>query len=318
MGSAPTNDHETVDARSLLALRDLHAALGRFCGRAAEQLQRFRDESEHGVSLLETRFEHWKSEVSELREKLADASEDDDTEDLAQQLDEAKDQLRHVARWIDRVKERQADYSRQCEHAADLFGRHLPGAMAFLESKIQALVAYQAVRLVTSAEGARSGGVDKTVTVLRGTPQTDFPLRPEAFPLPAGFVWVPLNQINMLEPMALDPDRDFVQHKGYSYELMRGGLESLRTEILPAIAANAVGVRDRLHQVDTERGTMPPEGLANIYDYFFVSSEPIKLVRGKGATLYEIISGRHRLRVAMDLGWGAIPANACDLNGVNG
>ena len=94
---------------------------------------------------------------------------------------------------------------------------------------------------------------------------------------------------------------------------MVNGLRRLAAEILPRINANPDTLdRDSFRSLDETTGERYEDGLQSIYEAFFCE-EFVYLERQRGQEQFEITNGRHRIKVALDLGWDAIPARVKDL-----
>jgi len=64
--------------------------------------------------------------------------------------------------------------------------------------------------------------------------------------------------------------------------------------------------------LDQQAGVSYANGLLRVYEAFF-GSEPIHLSRVKGAPQWTVGNGRHRILVAKELGWKAIPAQTVEV-----
>jgi hypothetical protein len=90
---------------------------------------------------------------------------------------------------------------------------------------------------------------------------------------------------------------------------------SLDSIELPIIAtAKDKHPRDAFRDLDEKSGVTYENGLLRIYEAFFGQQDYIYLERPRGSSSFSITNGRHRVKVAQDLGWDAIPARVKDLN----
>ncbi|MEM4282825.1 MAG: hypothetical protein QXN89_04105 [Candidatus Woesearchaeota archaeon] len=128
------------------------------------------------------------------------------------------------------------------------------------------------------------------------------------YALPEGFKWVPLEEIHMEDVLSKD------EFQKVNWEEMLEGMRKL-PEVLEVLKGrmNQSFVDNSIYlmQLDQQAGRKYATGLQRIYESFF-GSEPIRLepcVDSKGNfTKWRIINGRHRVQVAKELKWTAVPA----------
>lgn len=124
--------------------------------------------------------------------------------------------------------------------------------------------------------------------------------------LPPGFEWVSLTNI---EPDGfLTPD----SFSAGQYVELRNHLKSLQCEILPILKSKPEADRDYFRILDNNSDRTNREGnfletLERTYELFF-EAEHIRFCRKPGSKLLGVTNGRHRMSIARDLGWSAIPA----------
>jgi len=156
--------------------------------------------------------------------------------------------------------------------------------------------------LVKKGQKSVKGSLPQTAGV-----QEDNPGDLTGYRLPQGFQWVPLEAI-ALE----DADLEF---RKVDKRSMEEGLKKL-PEVIKLL-------QDRLEEtfaengayffsLDQQAGVSYPSGLLRVYETFF-GSEPIRLSRFKGAPQWTVENGRHRILVAKELGWKALPAQAIEV-----
>lgn len=125
-----------------------------------------------------------------------------------------------------------------------------------------------------------------------------------AVPLPQGFRWVQLDDINLDEELRdVRGPEDFSKA---SYEEVARGFAVLLSDIIPRMQREAVDA-ETFAQADHERGVDYEHGAQRAFEAFFSSSDPISLSRGaRPSRGLSVDSGRHRIRVALDAGWPAV------------
>lgn len=128
-------------------------------------------------------------------------------------------------------------------------------------------------------------------------------------PLPEGYRWVRLNEIDLSEAVA--SFNKLGDRPKASFDELAEGFEMLRTEILPRLKVGNCS-RETLAAIDQQRGAVRNDGLAHCYDAFFEHHECIKLAQGVRSDKLSIDNGKHRVRVALDKGWDAVIAQVND------
>jgi hypothetical protein len=298
-------------------LDDLVTALATFASKAADALTAMREEFLRQQRDLDEREEEARGEVRYCAEalQLAELAEDDsERESCAYSLAEARERLGRIRSWQARVREESSAFAAQETRFERLLDQTLPKGQEFLTTRIDHLRAYGAVQLELGAGAATPGPVSEPAPLSAGAVGGVSPPDPEKLtdhPLPDGFVWVPLAEINETRLAEITSEADY--KKGVSYATMLNGLRRLATEILPRLRQdpNALGL-DSFRSLDKEAGESFENGLERIYEAFFCK-DYIYLERPRGEEKFGITNGRHRIRVAQDLGWEAIPARIKDL-----
>jgi hypothetical protein len=293
-----------ADLSSVETLRDLVAAFQDFSRRRSESLDELERPLARRVERLEDRREAWERELRQRQRDYDDADdEEDDLGYLAMQVEEAEEQLRQVERWAQRVSESQAYFTRCANTIASGPDQR---AIAFLQRLIAELEEYLATKIGKTAGSLTPlPGAEILMNVLNAVEQTvtagffgiTEPL------LPDGFDWIPLTAISAAEMENLPDDDDY---KKVAKSEMQRGFATLHRDILPLIKQSGVD-SDYFFQLDTQAGLDYERGLQRVYDAFF-GGEPITLDSSLGDETFNITSGRHRIKVARELGWPAVPA----------
>jgi len=292
----------------------LDDALGSYAGGALRAVAAVRADFDRRRSALHEAEDDAKSELSRLREAYDDASDDDDCESYRQAMEDAADQVAEIRRWIGDVEAQHALLTRRASACDDVLTRSVPRARAFLREKIEQLKQYHAVQL-DAATPAKSVADPPTVPVRResttGSTGHDAAgaRRLQDHRLPQGFRWVSLSEIDLAKQLdGISGPKDF---RKVSYEDMRQGLAHLRDHILPALEVDGERRSDYFRDVDQQSGREYSEGLQRVYEAFFGQHDFVYFVRRPDGTL-DLINGRHRVKVADDLGWDAVPAQVKD------
>lgn len=304
---------------SLEALEILDLSLGRFAEKTAASLEAASSVAERGIDQLENRRRYWAREVDDRQREYDSADpEEDDLSTLAYRVQEAEGQLANVEQWRNRVDECVQSYSRQQSQVDELVSSRLLEARSFLRRKIETLrewasaaptdAGYSAA--VESASGVSYASGTATNRAVTGFASAAMPLAHSTVnlsdaPLPAGFSWVNLDDISP-EAMGRLPE----EFRKVDYAEMRRGFDVLKNEILPLVNESPQNANaDYLWRQDRENGLDESNGSQRVFNAFF-GKDPIHLERGKCERYYGITNGQHRIRVARDLGWRAVPAEA--------
>lgn len=264
-------------------------------------------DSETAMALLKRRFDAVEDRclqrLNAARRMAASADEDDDGAAQAA-VEEAEAQLRASRRAIDNAVSALARMQRAASTAgtaANQFGRR---GVEYLATKIGELRAYTFLtpgRAVAAAAAAASGGgVSPASAAATLEPPTYEQLK--AFPLPLGWRWVKLDEID--STLQLGDRLDF---KDGQRDWLISAYQRLLSDVLPMIDRNHGAARDRVVRDDYARGIYDTSGKSGCFDTFFQTGEPIHLQRGRHG-LWVIDGGRHRIEIARQLGWPAVPA----------
>ncbi|MEN3335563.1 MAG: hypothetical protein V7641_4928 [Blastocatellia bacterium] len=292
------------------ALEALDAALARFSANAEEALMAVRPEIDRGLDLLEERRVYWARQVQNWQNEYDSADpEEDDLGYIANQLEEAEEALHNVKRWLNAVEESVHAYARQQRRLNEVALARLDEARAFLRHKVAQLYAYAAGQI-----NPATAGHAPTATAALGMPAaSQAPLVDlTQSPLPAGFRWISLAEISPAEMSTLPAANEFSK---VSYDEVKRGFEVLKDEVLPAIKRDPANASvDYFGQTDRQTGRDEVNGAQRVFHAFFSQiGEHIYLDKRAGDPYFSITNGRHRLKVARDLGWTAVPAKAVEV-----
>ena len=289
---------------SLQTLQDLAAALKSFSRRRRELLNDLESPLARRMERLEERRDAWEREMNRRRDEYEGADEEDDSYHLQMRFEEAEENLQQVERWLERVRGVAISYMR-C--ARRLSAGDDERAIAFLQDRIAELEKYLAIQVDSSQPGSTFpfeglGILPNAIGALEQTVAYGLDCITE-FILPLGFTWVPLSSVSADEMANLPADDDYP--KISKIEMLRG-FEVLQRDVLPAIKQSGAD-SDYFFKLDKVSGKDVGNGVQRIYDAFF-GDEPITLDRKLNSTEYGVTSGRHRIKVAREQGWPAVPA----------
>lgn len=291
---------------SIEALEQIAPALRRFRQFVAEHLQRVKaDLRQVRESLVEARSDAARV-VRQLQSEIASADEDDDTSGPERELDEARDRLRKIEYALRNMGEHTAIYEREAERFRRVADEHIPRSEAFLARKADDLHSLHAIQPVNDqgwmGMTAQSGAdiVETAIQISAGM------LDLTTSPLPTGYCWVKLSDLDLVDAFRdVQTPEDFRAHA--TYDMLCGGLETLRNTVLPAIRERGYSA-DSFYftRLDETTGCNSENGARRVFESFF-GDEPIVLQRGVDGGPFTVINGRHRIKAARDGGWLAVP-----------
>jgi len=295
---------------SLDRLEDLARALATFSIKAADAVTTMRAEFLRQRADLDGQEEDARVEVSNWVEAFQFAEDYDERESCAYSLSEAQERLSRIRGWQVRVREEHSAFLVQATQFGCLLDQALPKSHELLMIRIGDLRTYGAMQPDSVVSTAAKGSVSGLFPLPSGEVFTPSPVKLTEHRLPDGFVWVPLAEISEDELAGIASQAGY---KKVPYATMVTGLRRLATEILPRISANPNTLdRDSFRSLDETAGESYEDGLQRIYEAFFCN-DFVYLERRRGREKFEVTNGRHRIRVALDLGWEAIPARTKDL-----
>lgn len=316
---------KSVDVRSVQQLEHLCAAIGQFAERFEMHVSSLQTECMSARDHVVRRRAALGNRVEMLEQMLAEAAADDDTSDIAASLDDARDLFDKALDWEVRVQQAEGRYRVQLVKMNSMLHSSIPTAKAVLTSKIDQLYEILAVRPKNfAAAGPRNAGGVASVVPAGRTAATSIDscqtaeLRPytpfmQFYTLPKGFRWVRLNEVL---PEELDRARNIPESPKISFGDIGKGFAILQREILPALMNMQSGSAYE-YFIKQDADAPRPDGLFrhNVFAAFFGRHAPeyIRLSKRSTDSGYSVVNGYHRIRVALDLGWEAIPAEAVEV-----
>lgn len=291
--------HTGAAVKSLKAMEEFHASLGVFSGTLEDTIQSIRRDSSAIIEKMESSCDDYADRVRQLQEAISDDSSEDVSSELLQVLESAEQKLARMQQLLrqarcvfDELNEIISEQGR--ESADELFFSYI-----FVREKInllrqfeQSVQDFNSVRLFEGKRRAES--IDPEDDVIR-------------IPLPNGLTWIRLEQIALSEELAqVQPPEQF---KKISYEEMRDGAERFMSQVIPQLQRSGAELTSEWFAArDRESGLPYEKGLQRVFDAFLGESSPVYLCKRSGDSLYSVINGRHRIKIAQTLGWQAVPA----------
>lgn len=300
------------------ALPPLRASLTKFRARVPEILDAMEREiaranralGEHHEE-LERSARHWRS--------VAEMAEDEGEQAHAEQkLEEVEDRLRRLKRRIQEIRELLARYRADARNAREHCDAKTLAACHFVDKSHAAALAALAIlapggggTVAFSFTGA-PGAAGPPALAANEVAKEELSLAQvaEELPvLPEGYDWIPVALAHP-EVGRWPEHEEFIK---VSYDAMRAGTKLLHAEMVPLFQRHPGAGRDVFEAYDlahgrTSTGLVHPQSLAHLYDQFFHPHNMMRCRMRESDGLYEFENGRHRVRVAKDLGLRFVPA----------
>ena len=293
-------------------LADLESSIRRFGARSADGLAAVCAEFEQRRRALADQEEEARCEVDRCRRALEDQDDNQQDDGAEAALEEAEARLEGIRRWTGEVNERFGWFGREAARFQGLLEDRVPAAACFLQEKVRHLHDYHATGLDQPDIAAGPSPPGATVPAPGKAPPTDRrdgpgEVRLADYSLPRGFKWVPLSEIDLPKELeGLSSREDF---RKVPYEAMREGCLRLKNEVLPRLQLPMTGsANDCFRELDSARGVPYSDGLLRVYEAFFGQHDFVYFVRRTPSGPLDIVNGRHRVKMAVDLGWDAVPA----------
>ncbi len=297
----------SVNVRSLSVVAQLRESLQRFSSEAGEPLVAMERQIRATLEWLQERQAYWKREVRlceqavmAAREALraCEASGDDDYEpdcsaesaalrEAEAELREAQKELKNVQRWINVVQGAVVEYQREARQFA-LFVQELPKAIGLLGQKISILHRYvnSGMEVANLPETSPSGHQGQSARAAGGWSNL-------------GIRTVSISNIDVSD----SPVHGAADFHKVSEAQMIDGLKKLRDVVQPAVEAGHGA--DYFRRLDAEQRLPNELGYLRVFEAFY-GQDAITLARLDAG--YDVINGYHRLFLARQLGFNALPA----------
>jgi hypothetical protein len=290
----------TADLRSFDELEALAAALAVFANAAREALSEADGAARSEISIIDERKRDLAWEAARLSDEYESLDEDEDGGYLQDSLYEVREELGHAEAAGARVEEAHDTFLSGANALSRIIDDRLPAARAFLERKLEQAHAY--VSLHPSADSGSAGHLASSVAATAGGGGR---LALEAFRLPEGFTWIPVDQIEATHLAAVD-------FRKVSESDIERGFSLLVREILPRIQAGPPADADVFRETDRMACRDESSGARRAFEAFF-GLDAIRLDRRVGDPVFSVTNGRHRIDVARRLGLTHVPARAVEV-----
>ena len=295
----------SAELLSLNVLTDLAEALGRFGSRGKECLDLAEANLRQQMAQLADRRQEAERQLRVCEIDCASASEEK-ADEAEQSLAEAKERLSLVRRWQGRTEEACQAYRSFARQFERTVSEQIPKAQLKLRTKHDEGAAYLGVQLDGDAQPSqRAAAAPPSLT---NAPTQEMPKLDSVvqFSLPPGFRWVLLGHISRRDDLRHDEGFSKVSEHD-----MRRAFGTLRRQVLPYLDNHPEANGLTFLELDgyTTEGTLKPR--QKTYDVFF-GEGAIVLDGPYSNGTFSVTNGRHRIQVARDLGWSAVPVRVIE------
>ena len=306
-----------AELRNIDVLLEMREALVRFRESTTNLSVQLRIRIERVEALLASRRLQLEREIEAQREIIFKSEDDDEREEAQRGLDEACEQLSTIRKRSRKLAGAVDHHNSVVTSWHRAVGAVLPAAISFLAQKHAEAENYRAIMPKSTAEPSS----DTTVSVEIGSAYSVFSSHrlsdpasansPDELPvLPSGFSWIPISQFDQSD---LPTNNEF--KKGISPSDMSNGLRRLWSELIPMLGENGRSNRVLFEAFDEANGRVDrmgfvrPDSLARLWDVFFDRrwKEYVRVTFDRRSGKWGVDNGRHRIKVARDLGWKFIP-----------
>jgi hypothetical protein len=294
---------------SIEALEEMPPALRAFRSFVADHLYRVQSDLRRVRETMKEARSDASREVRRISSEIDCADEEDDTSGLEYDLSEARERLSRIERATRNTDGLVAAYEREAGRMRLTMENQVPRAESHLMRKIDELHSMHAIQSGDQAGwGGGAAGASSAVSQaaacaadVADAAGVDL----TASPLPSGYAWAKLSDMDLDDALTdVRTAEDFRPHA--TYDMLTNGLGMLQSTVLPAIAQHGYTADNFFFdRQDAASGRDPEHGARRVFDSFF-GSDAIALQRGANGKL-SVINGRHRLKVANDAGWLAVP-----------
>lgn len=285
------------------ALQDLIEALRRYQSKVDVAVIDINRTVSARIQYLNQLCDDARREVRNCRDDLYSCDDEEDSDFLQRRLDRAEERLERIERRIGEVADALHYFKRNRAGLQDSISNGIPKAVNYLESKHRELVEYLSVVLPgehgSSVSPVESSSLNNAKESIADDPEKD---NLTAFTLPTGFQWIRLEDIDPSDDL-----RPEETHSKVTKEEVVNGFRMLQQDILPELQLSPERSTDYFLQCDMEKGQSYTEGTLRVYEAFFGESH-IALSRSLSNGLFGVTNGRHRIKVARELGWSSVPA----------
>jgi len=291
--------------QSVGALETLEHALRRCVNVAGTEIERTNSRMLRRLESLAQAESDAEAEVERRREALSVADEDERNQ-AEEHCGEMEAQLDAIQRQRLMVCGLFEEYTRRAAHFEGVVNSEVRRGLAELDRVLGLVREYHSVGLedLVGIDGGAGGGDRAPVSPSSASASIE-PV------LPRGFQWIQLDEVDASELDGVQSEADF---KKVSQRDMKSGLELLKSEVLPFLSSyQGQDIKQALFEEDRRMGRQPPVNLLEVYSAFFGAQDYVYLTRGRNDDKFRVTNGRHRIRVAQELGWSAIPAQVKDL-----
>jgi len=299
-------------AQSENEIEQFAGSLTYFAGFLTAEMDTIRRQGRDAVALIEQRRNYCIDLVARLEAEASAAEFSESTTVNTFALATAYAELEQVTSLCSQAQECLEQLNVAVSRLQPLTEEVFPLATKFLMGKADMLRAYHAVRLDTDGSKTFPVQLPQVKTTNSAQALHSWPDITQ-IALPGGFAWIPLDSIALKEE--LKNVRGANDFNKVAYDEMKSGAQRFISQVLPVVHKDkTLATSEYFAELDRKAGLPYVDGVQRVFDAFLGCWSPIYLCRGAEGGQFSITNGRHRIKVALDLGWPAIPAQVKDLS----
>jgi len=288
------------------------SSLESFAGYLTAEMETIRHQGFNCVAVVEQRRDYCIDLVARLEAEVRAAESSDSTSVDSFALARAYAELEQVTTRYSQAQECLEQLNVAVSRLQPLTENVCPLATHYLLGKVDLLRAYHAVRLDTEASTSSQVQLPP-VRAVDSAKELNTWQEITQITLPSGFAWIRLDNIALKEELKNVQSAD--DFNKVAYDEMKSGAQRFISQVLPIVQKDkTLATSEYFAELDRKAGLPYEDGDQRVFDAFLGVWSPIYLSRGADGGQFSITNGRHRIKVAVDLGWPAIPAQVKDLS----
>lgn len=299
---------------SIDALRTFSQAVRALGNHVSAECSEMRDVVGRHVAHARANLEIREAELAEAVENLRSIDDEDDDDFARRAVEAAKDALRRAQRRLLETESASSRFLAVLGAEMSKLDASLVSSHQFLQARVDTAVHYTAITN-RSADSARVGATAprhsqlpatnaKPLNVPEAPPKAAMELLPS---LPRKMQWVPVDEID------LESVPDDLQFKKASYDDMRTMMQTFEKTVLPALIKDESLTADGF--LGDQNSSVGVSAKIPRFAYECMLGSPgandviaVDAMGAGGRSKRGITSGRHRIKLAKELGWTHVPA----------
>ena len=299
---------------SIDALRTFSQAIRALGNHVSAECSEIRDVVHRHVAQARANVEAREAELAEAVENLRCIDDEDDDDYARRAVEAAQDTLRRAQRRLLETESASSRFLAVLGKEMSKLDASLTSSHQFLQARVDTAVHYTSTTN-NAADGVRAGAAApghsqfppanaKPLNAPETPPKANMELLPS---LPRKMQWVPVDEID------LESLPDDLQFKKASYDDMRTMMQTFEKTVLPALMKDASLSSDGF--LGDQHSSLGVMAKIPRFAYECMLGSPgandviaVDAMGAGGRSKRGITSGRHRIKLAKELGWTHVPA----------